>query len=128
MIVRQRLVTYGIAASATATIALALWLRPWATERVTKPPHDLTACDPCTPATGHRIDVVFAVDTTGSMGGLIDGAKRTVWSIATHIREIDKQADLHVGLVAYRDLGDEYVTRDFPLSGDLDAVFAELSS
>ena len=114
--------------TATATVILALWLKPWKTERLIETPPELPACDPCTPAQGHRIDVVFAVDTTGSMGGLIDGAKRTVWSIATHIREIDKQADLHVGLVAYRDVGDEYITKDFALSGDLDAVFAELAS
>ena len=119
MIVRQRLVTYGIAATAAATIGLALWLKPWATTSLVDPP---------TPDARHRIDVVFAVDTTGSMGGLIEGAKRTVWSIATHIRDIDKDADLHVGLVAYRDLGDEYVTKDFALTADMDAVFAELSA
>src|SRR4051812_32066752 len=107
MIDRQRLATFGIATTATATIALALWLHPWSTDSLieTKP-------EPVE-SSSHRIDVVFAVDTTGSMGGLIDGAKRTVWSIASHIREIDKDADLHVGLVAYRDLGDEYVTKDF---------------
>jgi len=121
MIDRQRITTYGIATTATATVLLALWLKPWASD-------SLTAAKPEPVETGHRIDVVFAVDTTGSMGGLIDGAKRTVWSIASHIREIDKQADLHVGLVAYRDLGDEYVTKDFALTGDMDAVFTELSS
>jgi hypothetical protein len=62
------------------------------------------------------------------MGGLLDGAKRTVWSIATHVRDVDPQADLHVGLVAYRDLGDDYVTKDFALSGDMDSVFAELAA
>src|SRR5206468_1028882 len=36
-------------------------------------------------------------------------------------------AELRIGLVAYRDVGDDYVTRDFALTGDLDAVFAELS-
>jgi hypothetical protein len=51
-----------------------------------------------------------------------------VWSIASHIKDIDPQADLHVGLVAYRDLGDEYVTKDFALTSDLDAMFVELSS
>jgi hypothetical protein len=61
------------------------------------------------------------------MGGLIEGAKRTVWSIASHIREAEPNADLRIGLVAYRDIGDDYVTRDFALSSDLDAVFAELS-
>ena len=77
---------------------------------------------------GTQIDVVFAVDTTGSMGGLIDGAKRTVWSIANHIRKSDSRASLRIGLVAYRDVGDDYITKDFALTTDLDAVFAELSS
>ena len=121
MIDRQRIATFGISTTAAATVALALWLKPWAAGSLTAPP-------PPPPASGHRIDVVFAVDTTGSMGGLLEGAKRTVWSIASHIKDIDKQADLHVGLVAYRDLGDDYVTKDFALTGDLDAMFAELSS
>jgi hypothetical protein len=68
---------------------------------------------------------VFAVDTTGSMGGLIDGAKRTVWSIANHIRKTDEHASLRIGLVAYRDVGDDYITKDFALTSDLDAVFAD---
>jgi von Willebrand factor type A domain-containing protein len=121
MIDRQRLVTYGISTTAAATVALALWLKPWASGGLISPP-------PPPPAANHRIDVVFAVDTTGSMGGLLDGAKRTVWAIANRIKEIDSQADLHVGLVAYRDLGDEYVTKDFALTSDMDGVFAELSS
>ena len=29
-----------------------------------------------------RIEAVFVLDTTGSMSGLIDGAKRKIWSIA----------------------------------------------
>jgi hypothetical protein len=62
------------------------------------------------------------------MGGLLDGAKRTVWSIANQVRAVDPQADLHVGLVAYRDLGDAYVTKDFALTDDLDAMYAELST
>src|SRR5205823_9049525 len=28
-----------------------------------------------------RIEVMFVLDTTGSMAGLIDGAKRKIWSI-----------------------------------------------
>src|SRR5258706_10461194 len=121
MIDRQRIATYGIATTAVATIALALWLKPWASGSLTTPKPEPVE------TSGHRVDIVFAIDTTGSMGGLIDGAKRTVWSIAKQVSEIDKNADLHVGLVAYRDLGDEYVTRDFALTSDLDAVFTELS-
>ena len=80
MIDRQRIVTYGIPTTAAATVALALWLKPWAHRH---DPHAAAARRPRPSATA--IDVVFAVDTTGSMGGLLDGAKRTVWSIANHI-------------------------------------------
>ena len=83
--------------------------------------------DPVHEGTAHPVDIVFAVDTTGSMGGLLDGAKRTVWSIANQVRSIDPDADLRVGLVAYRDLGDDYVTRDFALTDDLDAMYVELT-
>lgn len=121
MIDRQRIATFGIATTAVATVALALWLKPWASGSLTGPKPDPIA-------DSHRVDVVFAVDTTGSMGGLLDGAKRTVWSIASHIREVDKNADVHIGLVAYKDLGDVYVTKDFPLTSDMDGVFAELST
>jgi hypothetical protein len=121
MIVRQRITTYGISTAAVATVALALWLRPWATG-------SLVETQPAKPAANQRVDIVFAVDTTGSMGGLIEGAKRTVWSIATQVHAINPQADLRVGLVAYRDLGDDYVTKDFALTPDMDAVFTELSS
>ena len=31
------------------------------------------------------LDVVFALDTTGSMGGLLEGAKQKVWSIASRM-------------------------------------------
>jgi hypothetical protein len=118
---RQRVVTYGISTFAAATITIAALLQPWRTGDPVPPP-------PLVQVVSKRaVDVVFAVDTTGSMGGLIDGAKRTVWSIATHIRKTEPNADLRIGLVAYRDVGDDYVTRDFGLTGDLDAVFVELS-
>lgn len=75
-----------------------------------------------------RIQVVFALDTTGSMGGLIEGAKRKIWSIASEIARGQPTPILEVGLVAYRDVGDDYVTRKFPLTRDLDAMFVNLRS
>src|SRR5215203_5968725 len=69
-----------------------------------------------------NVEVVFCLDTTGSMGGLIDGAKAKIWSICNQIAGGKPTPDLKVGLVAYRDKGDEYVTKVFDLSDDLDAV------
>jgi len=128
MLDRSRVFTTGITTAAVATVALALWLKPWSTQIETTAN---VSPDPVVQApktNGRTVDIVFAVDTTGSMGGLLDGAKRTVWSIANQVREIEKDANLRIGLVAYRDLGDTYVTKDFALTDDLDAVFAELSA
>lgn len=123
---RQRLVTYGVTTTAAATITVAALLQPWRGAHKDDVVHSAPLV--ARPAVHHPVDVVFAVDTTGSMGGLIEGAKRTVWSIASHIRDTDPNVELRIGLVAYRDVGDEYVTRDFALTADLDAVFGELSS
>ena len=76
------------------------------------------------------IELVFAIDTTGSMGGLIDGAKQKVWRIINDVTQRQKASNqkvlVRVGLVAYRDVNDEYVTRITPLSADLDAVYSKL--
>ena len=66
------------------------------------------------------------LDTTGSMGGLIEGAKRKIWSIATAIVDSNPDADIRMGLVAYRDIGDDYVTQKFDLTTDIQDLYASL--
>jgi hypothetical protein len=133
MLDRQRIATLGITTTAAATLALAVWLKPWKAQDIAcptppQPVNSVPAMSDNNNTATRQIDVVFAIDTTGSMGGLLDSAKRAVWSIAGHIRQVNPQADLRVGLVAYRDIHDEYITKDFPLSADMDAVYTELSS
>ncbi len=72
------------------------------------------------------IDVVFALDTTGSMSGLIDAAKEKIWSIAGTLAQADPAPEIRMGLVAYRDRGDAYVTQVVDLSTDLDSIYAKL--
>src|SRR6201988_5553230 len=74
-----------------------------------------------------RVEVAFVLDTTGSMGGVIDSAKRRIWSIARRIGEGQPRPDLRIALVGYRDQGDEYVTRVHDLTGDMDEVYHNLS-
>lgn len=74
------------------------------------------------------VDVVFCLDTTGSMSGLIEGAKQKIWSIANRIVEGKPTPALRIGLVGYRDKGDEYVTKVFDLDDDLDTVYENLMS
>jgi hypothetical protein len=78
------------------------------------------------PGSGPRIEVCFVLDTTGSMGGLIEGAKLKIWSIANRMVAAKPAPQLKVALIGYRDRGDEYVTRRFDLSDDIDAVYANL--
>lgn len=74
-----------------------------------------------------RMDLVFALDTTGSMGGLIEGAKAKIWEIARLAQSGNPAPEVRVGLVAFRDVGDEYVTRVLPLTADLDKVYSTLT-
>ncbi len=73
-----------------------------------------------------RVEAVFVLDTTGSMGGLIQAAKEKIWSIATTMAQADPAPEIKIGLVAYRDRGDAYVTRVVDLSADLDSLYATL--
>ncbi len=80
-----------------------------------------------TAATGKAaLEMVFVLDTTGSMGGLIDGAKQKIWSIVNDVMKTPAHPKVRIGLVAYRDHGDEYVTRVLPLTDDLDKVYSTL--
>ncbi|MEX2036616.1 MAG: vWA domain-containing protein [Xanthobacteraceae bacterium] len=72
------------------------------------------------------VEVAFVLDTTGSMGPLIEGAKRKIWSIATAIVDANPDAEIRMGLVAYRDIGDEYVTKVFNLTTDIQDLYANL--
>ncbi|HEX3149853.1 MAG TPA: vWA domain-containing protein [Gemmataceae bacterium] len=75
-----------------------------------------------------QVEVVFCLDTTGSMGGLIEGAKQKIWSIVNQIASGRPAPDVKVGLVAYRDKGDAYITKVFDLTLDLDDVHKNLKS
>ena len=72
------------------------------------------------------VEVAFVLDTTGSMGPLIESAKRKIWSIATAIVDANPDAEIRMGLVAYRDIGDDYVTKTFNLTNDIQDLYANL--
>lgn len=72
------------------------------------------------------LEMVFVLDTTGSMGGLIDGAKQRIWGIINEVMQKPTKPRVRVGLVAYRDNGDEYVTKLLPITEDLDKAYTTL--
>jgi uncharacterized protein YegL len=72
------------------------------------------------------VQVVFVLDTTGSMGGLIAAAKEKIWSVASTLAQAQQAPEISMGLVAYRDRGDAYVTQVVDLNKDLDSMYAKL--
>lgn len=87
---------------------------------------DPTQTTRAVPRTPPRIEVVFVLDTTSSMSGMIEAAKEKIWSIASTMASAQPAPELKVGLVAFRDRGDAYVTRVIDLSEDLDSLYATL--
>jgi Mg-chelatase subunit ChlD len=73
-----------------------------------------------------RIEVCFVLDTTGSMGGLIEGAKQKIWSIANEMVSAKPTPELKLGLIGYRDRGDDYVVKSFKLTDDIDSIYGNL--
>ena len=67
---------------------------------------------------GVPLDVLFLLDSTGSMADEIDRIKDTLLSISARISDLPSQPDLRLGMVSYRDRGDEYVTRVFDFDAD----------
>lgn len=57
-----------------------------------------------------RLDVLFLLDATGSMGDEITQIQSTIEEIAGRIDQFDPRPELRLGLVSYRDSGDAYVT------------------
>ncbi len=73
-----------------------------------------------------HVEVVFVLDTTSSMTGLIDAAKQKIWAISNQIAGGKPTPHVKIGLVAFRDRGDAYVTKVIDLTDDLDAIHGHL--
>jgi hypothetical protein len=72
---------------------------------------------PATP----RLDLLFLLDATGSMGDEIAQIQQTIVSIAGRIDAIEPRPELRFALVSYRDRGDDYVTRVGDFTNDVQA-------
>jgi hypothetical protein len=120
------LIALAIFTATAATVALTP--AQWVIGATPAPDPALAGLPSPDPARNERpvIEAVFVLDTTGSMSGLIQAAKEKIWSIATTMASAQPAPEIRMGLVAYRDRGDDYVTRVVDLSADLDSMYATL--
>ncbi|MHC4860984.1 MAG: vWA domain-containing protein [Planctomycetota bacterium] len=68
-----------------------------------------------------KLDVCILLDTTGSMSDEIEQIKATLLRVTERLRSLSREFDLRYGAVLYRDLGDVYVTKSHPFTGDIRA-------
>jgi Mg-chelatase subunit ChlD/TolB-like protein len=66
------------------------------------------------------VDIVFILDTTGSMGEEINRLKKTIEIINLNLSSLSSRPKVRFGMVLYRDRRDDYVTSVVPLTMDLD--------
>ena len=71
-------------------------------------------------------EIVFCLDATGSMSGLISTAKEKIWDIVTGVSQNQEVKKIKLGMIFYRDKGDQFVTKFYPLTENIDSIYTEL--
>jgi hypothetical protein len=76
------------------------------------------------------VDVVVAVDVSGSMEKLLDATRARIWDVVNELGKMKPTPELRVGLISFGTdrAGEEagHVVNHLDLTDDLDAVYAEL--
>ena len=86
---------------------------------------DLQLSAPRTLPDVQSIDVAFILDTTGSMSEEINALRDTLEKVAGELSGLNVRP--RVGLVEYRDRGDEYVTRLHQMTTDVAGLQARIA-
>ncbi len=79
-----------------------------------------TVSSPCKAPT--NVDVMFAVDATGSMGDEINYLKSELKDVMGRIKKENEKLNIRLGSVFYRDHTDTYLTRTHPFTSSLDKI------
>ncbi|HOY06936.1 MAG TPA: carboxypeptidase regulatory-like domain-containing protein [Saprospiraceae bacterium] len=66
-----------------------------------------------------KVDIVWAVDATGSMGDEIEYLKTELLDVIGRAQGHNPELEFRMGTVFYRDKGDEYITKSSGLSPDI---------
>lgn len=74
------------------------------------------------------IELMFVIDTTGSMGDEINYLKVEIDDVISEIQEKNPNTIIKLALLFYRDKGDEYVTRYFDFTQDIQKQKNNLSN
>jgi hypothetical protein len=73
------------------------------------------------------LDLMFVVDTTGSMGDEMRYLSKEFNSIVSNIEEKYPDVDIRFGLTLYKDKGDDYVVKNYPFTSNKHKMQKQLS-
>ncbi len=76
----------------------------------------------------NQLDLLLTLDATGSMSDEMRYLQVELVSILKRLKRNQADLDIRVGLVVYRDKGDDYVVRDVPFTGDFDAFTQQFNA
>ncbi len=74
------------------------------------------------------LDVALVVDCTGSMGDEITYLQAELAGVVTAVKSQQGTRRLRLGLVLYRDRGDDFITKTYDFTEDLPTFLAELKT
>lgn len=75
-----------------------------------------------------KVDVCFVLDVTGSMGDELSQIQKTIGEISARIKSLPSEPSVRFGLVAFRDQGDDFLTRKTDFTSDLDLFKSKLNA
>jgi Mg-chelatase subunit ChlD len=74
-----------------------------------------------------KLDLLFMVDTTGSMGDELSYLQAELRDVIRKVAEAGQVYAINLSVNFYRDTGDEYVVRSFEFTSDIDKAISQLS-
>jgi len=73
------------------------------------------------------LEIMFVIDTTGSMSDELEYLKSEIKDVIESVATENSDAVIRIALLFYRDVGDDYVTRYFDFTTDINEVCDNIS-
>lgn len=82
----------------------------------------------CTSIDVEQLDLMFMIDTTGSMHDELLYLQKEVEDVITRVADVNKTLSINVSVNFYRDESDEYIIRPFEFTADIEKAIADLKA
>ena len=74
-----------------------------------------------------KLDLLFMVDTTGSMGDELRYLQTELRDVIRKVSQSNQEFSINLSVNFYRDTGDEYIVRSFEFTNDIEKAIADLN-